>query len=350
MTDLNKTVKGGKLTAGDRDLLRTLFGIDTRALAAVRVGLSLILIVECLLSSLDVGHGPGVWNAVVRNAWLATVPFGIMVLVGYRTRIATIAVWILFGIPIREAMFAPDVLIGLRYYTMVLAFFWMMFLPINAHFSVDKKRGIAAPSGNFLSVAGAGFLIQVLFIYVFSGVIKTFQEWLVVGDALHTILSSEIYPTALGEWITRFPVFLAWSSRAVIALEVVGSLLLFVPLRGLVRRRIFLVAAFIAMHIGMALLMKLGSFPLVMIVIWLVFLPGRFWDRLTGTSLEAEHIDKYRTRNLVAWSALGFITLSSLMTWFFYPDLQGFPLVVQQVGKFLLLYQQWTMFSVPSSI
>src|SRR5690606_21374610 len=134
-------------------------------------------------------------------------------------------------------------------------------------------------------------------------------EWLVSADALYTILTSDSYPTAFGEWMTRFPALLAWRARYGIAIEVFGSLLRFVPQRGLVCRRVVLVAAFVALHIGMALLMELGSFPLVMIVVWLVFLPGLFWDRVTGTNLGAEHVDTNTTRNRVAWGALGFITL-----------------------------------------
>ena len=61
-------------------------------------------------------------------------------------------------------------------------------------------------------------------------------------------------------------------------------------------------------------------------------------------------VDRNRSRNITATVALGFIIVSNAFTWLYYPVQEGFPAVWQTVGRYLLLYQQWAMFSVPSSL
>ncbi len=333
----------------DRQVLGLLFAIDTRALAALRIGLGLLLIFQGLTSHLGVGVEGEPWGWVVHFSWLVAVPFAVMLVLGYMTRWAVIGSWLFLAIPVREALLT-GVSVPLQHYTLLLFLFWMMFLPLNGHLSLDARHEVPVERGQILSVASAGLLIQIFLIYLFAGVTKNLGEWFVEASALETLMANPTYATALGEWAGRFPALLSLGSRLTVILEIAGSLLLFVPLRGIQARRVVLVSAFILFHVGMGALMNLRTFPLVMIVVWTAFLPGAFWDRVTRAHPTELLVDSTPSKTIVASVALSYILVSNLVTWLYYPATGGWPAVWQEVGRHLVLYQQWAMFSLPSSL
>ncbi len=318
------------------------FGVDTRSLAAVRVGLSALIIIEWFVE----GAPDGVTGLVGVSRWLL-LPLAAVHLLGLRTAVTSVLVWVSYGIPVRADLLTPGVEVHLGRYCIVLILFWFMFLPVGEHLSW-QARGRRQPRV-VLSAASAGLLLQFFVIYFWAGATKHFGEWLFQRTALHDVLSNPEHGTALGMQMLDFPTLLALGSVATVAVEVVGSLLLFLPYRGIAGRRVFLVGVFILFHIGMAAFMSLQFFPYVMMVGWLVFLPSAFLDRLTRTKARTE-ADRSPLRNSVAGVALAYVLVSSLITWLYYPANEGWPGVVQEVGRHILLYQQWAMFSVPSSL
>jgi hypothetical protein len=115
------------------------------------------------------------------------------------------------------------------------------------------------------------------------------------------------------------------------------------------------VPMFIALHAGIAAFMGLGLFPYVCMAVWLVFLPSGFWDKVWSLirpeALATQLlIDRSRLRNWLALTAVLVATVSNAITWLFFPDLEGFPDFWQAMAGRLVLYQQWAMFSVPSSL
>ena len=330
-----------------------MFEIDTRALTAVRIGLASIILFQSLTTPLPVDPGPGLGNLIVDYVRVLIVPFALMLLLGYRTRIATIACWVLYGLPLRPELFTPGGLLPLESYMVTLFLFWGAFLPLGAHLSIDsRRRAPSARPGRILSVASAAFLIQMFIIYFSAGVTKDMGEWVVQATALETIFGLPTYTGDLGRAMLAFPVILAVGSVVTILLEIVGSLLLFVPGKALPTRRMVITLAFIGFHLALAVFMSpIGRFPYVMMVVWLVFLPAAFWDRVTRRPMVMEPIvDINRVRNVGASIALFYAFVSNFITWMYYPATEGFPAFWQSIGKSLLIYQQWAMFSVPSSL
>lgn len=317
--------------------------VDTRALAVVRIGLAAIVLVEWIADP------PGVASGLVEVARWATLPAASALLLGYRTRLATVLTWIAYGIPVRADLLTPGTPVHLGRYSLVLLLFWSMFLPNGDHFSYDSRRDGGRPPRFVLSVASAGLLIQFFVMYFWAGATKNVGEWLVERTALADVLAHPDHGSSLGQAVLDFPQLLGLASVATVIIEVVGSVLLFVPHRGITRRRIYLVGVFIAFHVGMAAFMTLQFFPYVMMVGWLVFLPPAFWDRMWGGQPEA-HVDTHKARSLLAGTALGYVLVSSVITWLYFPAREGFPAVLQEIGRHILLYQQWAMFSVPSTL
>lgn len=318
------------------------FGVDTRALAAVRVGLSAIVIVEWFVE----GAPDGLAGLVEGARWVL-LPLAVVHLVGVRTGVTSVLMWIAYGIPVRADLLTNGTEVHLGRYCIALILFWFMFLPVGEHLSWQARGRSQARV--VLSVASGGLLLQFFVIYFWAGATKHLGEWLLQRTALFDVLSNPEHGSALGMKLLDYPALLAVGSVATVTIEVIGSLLLFLPYRGIGTRRVILVGAFILFHIGMAALMTLQFFPYVMMVAWLVFLPPAFLDRLTRTKAKSES-DPSPLRNVTAGVAMAYVVVSSVVTWLYYPANEGWPAVVQEVGRHLLLYQQWAMFSVPSSL
>lgn len=330
----------------DRETLESLFAIDVRSLAAMRVGLASILLYDSIrsLSSPQAG-------ATVTFTAIAVLPLAGALLVGFKTRWATALCWLIYGIPIRQALLEPGVSIFLGKYMVALFLFWSLFLPTDARYSVDR-RSFARGPGKILSIASAAVLVQIFFIYFFSGLNKDIGEWVLHPSAMKTVLGSTGFGNNLGRVVAQADAAMAVVSVLTIVLEVVGALLLFLPGKHLPRLRVILVSAFIAFHLGMAIFMNLGIFPFVMMSVWLLFLPSSVWDRVTNevTQDVAPAIDRNVVRNVTAAAALLYITVSNYITWAFFPADSGLAAQWQQVGVYLLLYQQWAMFSIPTTL
>ena len=198
-------------------------------------------------------------------------------LVGYRTRLATVVVWVLmFSIQSRNPLVDAHDATLLR-----MLLFWGMFLPLGAHWSVDRvlKAAPARLSMRFFSLATVGLSMQIAFMYWFAAVLKSGPEWRVDGTALYYALSADQYVEPIGAYLLQFPALLKVLTFGTIALEAFGPFLLFCPvLTGPVRTGA--VMAFMGFHFGIWLTMDVGMFPYISAFCMVWFLPGWFWDKV----------------------------------------------------------------------
>src|SRR5215207_774741 len=279
-----------------------IFGADLRSLAAFRMvlaGLVLldlagrapdlyahytdggvlprdILLQEALLDrwqfSLNLMSGELLVQALLFGV---TALAALALLVGYRTRLMTMIVWVLvISIQVRNPMVdnAGDTLLR-------LLLFWGILLPLGAHWSVDRALKAAPPrlSMRFLSLATVGLFLQIAFVYWFTAILKWGPEWRVDGTALYYALSIDEYATPVGAYLYQFPTLLKVLTFATIGLEAFGPFLLFSPFfTGPVRTGTVL--AFMSLHLGIWLTMPLGVFSWVAAFCMVCFLPSWFWD------------------------------------------------------------------------
>jgi hypothetical protein len=188
--------------------IKEMFSIDLRSLALFRIGLASILLYDlCKRWKYVTAHYTDVgilsrdgarvfWgdrtivslNLLSGEAWFQSLLFTIavlfvlMLLVGYRTRLVTILSWILLvSIQVRNPMIIQggDQL-------MRIATFWAMFLPLGARYSIDSvRRPIFQDSSNYYSTASLVYVMQIVFVYVFSALFKmNSSEWMVDGSAI----------------------------------------------------------------------------------------------------------------------------------------------------------------------
>jgi len=289
------------------ELATSMFGLDLRSLALFRMALGVLVLMDLA------GRVPGMRahytdeGVLPRSLLVSSVSqwrwslmkldgsYGFQVVVfigaalacigliaGYRTQVMAVLVWIfLFSIQVRNPMVssAADTLLRLMV-------FWGMLLPLGAMWSLDARyqRERPAVSRAFLSVAGAGLILQIAMMYWFTAWMKSGDQWREDGTALYLATGAGQLTRPFGVFIHQFPDLLKVLTFASLFFEFLIPFLLFWPLgRGWVR--LAGIAGILGFHGGIALMMDVGIFPWVNTLSMMALLPALFWDRLVPQAL-----------------------------------------------------------------
>lgn len=343
-----------------------LIEIDLRSLALFRIGVAVTVLVDLAarVRDLDALYGArGVlppelartlWDARVAVSpftWLAPWPAWLWVGVAV---LALAAVGLAFGLAPRLSAAAAWVLLaalqdrnpalymsGDRY--LLLLLMWCILLPTGARLSLRP----ASPGITRLrSWAGAGLLLQIVLVYVLTGLKKTGAEW-VDGTALWYALNQEQYVTAAGQWLRSQAALIGALSRVVKWVEIFGPLLVLSPLRNAVARSLA-VGLFWALHLGLHTFQAIGVFQLVGIAAWSVFLPSALWNRFAPDE-STQRIQPAPWAERLALVPLSYLLLVMVYTATglvvrgtpHYPV----PASVDRIATVLHLQEGWAMFS-----
>jgi hypothetical protein len=378
--------------------LRQLFGIDVRSLALFRIVLALLALGDIVDRALnlsahytDKGVLPRAallsepdltWSFslhlvsgnVFVQLWLflCAALAAILLLLGWHTRTMTLILW-LFFVSVHERN--PLILNGADSLLRLL-FFWAIFLPLGSIVSFDSRRNnIEVQHKLYFSCASAGILLQVVFLYFFSVIHKSGDEWRIHYTALYYALSIDHYRTALGTLIYGFPVVLSILTFSVFWFEALGPAFLFSPfMTGPVRT--ITAWGFVILHSGIWLAMSIGSFPWIAGLSMVIFFPAWFWDNIDSlrernrvqiarlsrwwrksretfqVSVAALPVDRESPRK--KWLSRSFlwsnVFCAICIVYIFAWNLTTishfrFPPSVEAIGLFLRLDQSWDMFS-----
>ncbi len=305
---------------------RDTFGLDLRSLAVFRIGLGGTLLLDLalrvpdlqrfytdsgiiprgafdsydpLLPSLHMLSGD---YAVQAGLFAVAAVFACMLIVGWRTRLATVLSWFLLqSLHARNGTIlnSGDVLLRCM-------MFWAMFLPLGACLGFDaRRRTIRPPRRVVFGMASVGLYAQLMLMYIMTAIFKTGDAWL-DGSALYYALSFDhLAPDWLascllstapleqvlgGSTISALhamglpvlgatPWVTAVLTYATLVFEYVGPLLLLCPWRRRITRAL-LVTVFIGFHVATDICLAIGLFALICIVAWLACIPGWLWDRV----------------------------------------------------------------------
>ena len=346
------------------NLLRRIFSIDLRTLAALRIGTGLLLLIDLYQRAGDLtahysdsGLMPRavVIDKILESPWcisvhlmsgataveallfaVAAVLAGCL-LVGFHTRLCSVGSWfLLLSLHYRNPMVLQGGDVLLR-----MLLFWGMFLPLGAKLSVDSLLQPAKPTSramSFFSIATVAMLLQLAFMYWFSVLLKKDPVWFRDYTAVFCALSLEHFVTPLGKLLLPYHTLLNALTFGTLWLEGLGPVLAL--LSGLFRWpiRVTLILMFAAFHLTMGLCLELGLFSIICCVAWLAYLPGGFWDSLQRLkhyrSLTArirvlnEHLSAKLTRQFRSYPNRGTIQAPFNYTSF----------LTQIIAAFFLLY------------
>ncbi|WP_293368625.1 HTTM domain-containing protein [Nevskia sp.] len=281
--------------------LDMMFGVDLRSLALFRVLLGGVLFVDlCVRASdlttfyTDVGVMPrdwllavnGLWRISLHSAngetWFVGLLFAVEMLaalcvaIGWRTRSALIVAFVLNASLLNRN---PMVLLG-GDILLTCLLFWAIFLPVAARHSLDAALSRTPPpaSHHHRSWASAGVLLQVMSVYFFSAVLKSGADWH-NGTAVDYALAIDGYATPLGQWLKTFPALTTALTHYVFWLELLGPILVFVPIFSRITR-FAVMAMLMVMHIGFIFCLELGPFPYISLTSLTTLAGGWIWDFL----------------------------------------------------------------------
>jgi hypothetical protein len=315
--------------------------------------------------SLHAAHGQAWFQGLL--FLIAMVAAGAM-LIGYRTRLATIISWLLLvSLQNRNPIILDGGDVMLR-----MLLFWSIFLSLSERFSVDQlhhKTPDQVPSYRYW-VPELCLMLQVAYVYVFAGIIKYYEPSWKAGTGLYYAFATDQFSTSLGKWIANQSWDLSLLNHSVVYAETFAPLLLFIPF-ATHWFRLSAVIIFWGMHLSIVATLNVGLFSLIGMVGWIGFIPEMVWQKI-GVRCTALH--NLFNRILVAASKffqpahqmpiknrfrkpMGDLStvivaaLGILVGWYnlsTIPQLHiRFPSELHPISSTLRLDQKWSMFSRP---
>jgi len=366
----------GHEKAEEEGVFRRLFGLDLRSLAAFRIALGALVLVDLFLRAhdlrahyTDTGWLPRealadvparAWHSSLHELggsweWAAALfllhaALGLALLVGYRTRLAGLGVWLMtLSLQARNPMVLDGADMLLRH-----LMFWSLFVPLGARWSLDARRDpeLTAAPGRVAGLATAALALQPVLLYEFAAMTKVQPEWISEGTGVYYALMLDQLVKPLGKWLLAFPDLLWGINWATLVWEYLGPLLLFSPWRT-PRVRLLAMLGFVGLQLGFGQTIRLMLFPWCSTLALVPLLPSEFWDALARRWPGLAHpeaaggppLDPGPTANRVAGVLFLYTFLWNVQT---LPEPPfRFPPVVQAPGYLLRLEQWWYLFAPP---
>jgi len=372
--DTQRSSTASKLGARLRRELKPVFSIDLRSLALFRVSLALLLFAEICDRALGFTAyytDRGVLPSAVMNELMTHHPSllllsdseiyaacffviaglsSIMMLVGWRTRIATIVMFIaLSSIQTRNPLINHNGDALMRYLLM-----WGMFLPLGACYSLDaRSKRVRRDAGSVYSVASAALLLQGLFVYFVVAVSKFQYDIWWAGNSLWSVLQIDSYVRPFGEFLLNYPDLVALMAHGSMVMEALFPMLLFSPWQR-DRARTLCVLLATLFQLNIFVVASIGTFQPLTILTLFPFLPAWFWDRFTKVTPAQRSIAAPESKSTAMW--LGHVAATSLVSVLLAytvvsnlsalrKDKHSLPEPLASIGFALNLDQRWRMFA-----
>jgi uncharacterized membrane protein YphA (DoxX/SURF4 family) len=349
--------------------LKTSFQLDVRALSLMRIGVALVVLADLFIRAQDLsafftndgfwstkmlynfGWQPGYWSLHTLNGsygymvllFCIHAVFALQLLLGYKTRLATLLVWI-FTISLHNRnlfiLQSGDDLLR-------LVLFWGLFLPWGNAYSIDSKK--MATRKNYFTVATMGYLLLIASVYFFTVCFKNSTEWRTDGTAIYFALSLDQIRLPMGDWLYEYPMLMKGLTYFVFVLELLIPLLILIPFkRSWARLSAFVLL--IILHIGIGFTLYVGLFYVINMVTAIGLIPSSFFDQFERFRIS--NVNKIKRKSVYAFQyvsatlsfgviAICLILNLSFMNWFSYELNSSFNTVV----NVLRLNQYWGMFS-----
>lgn len=371
-----ESLESGKLEK--QNLLHRVFAIDLRTLAFFRIAIGVVLCGDMLERLWNVrvyytndGLLPNqaiteIFGSAIRFTSLhyhtgshvgmqaAMLLVGVIaalaLTLGWQTRVATIVSWGLFislNRRVSSMCSGGDDL-------MRLMLFWSIFLPLGARWSLDAMRQSARglsprlPQKEFFSAATVAILLQLCYVYLFTGIFKAMSPVWQDGTAVQIALQYEVHVRPWGLALNEQSSLLRLLTFATLVAELLIPMVMLLPMKRPWLRLVG-VMAMVSFHLGILFCMRIGTFPFVCIACWMIFLPGFVWDRFTAEDVSTSSPQTSSSRvweqsdlvSTVVITLLLFVTLYNLLTLQPSRRLLG---KVKTFAKLSRLDQDWKMY------
>lgn len=370
----SKTRKRIERESGVIRKIEELFGIDLRSLAVFRIGLALVLLVDQINRSAELGtfytddgllprtlllqqfqypsrlslhlmNGSALFEIIL---FLIAETLAVALLFGWRTRLVTFLSWFfLMSMHVRNPMVLHS-----GDYLLRMLLFWSMFLPLGARYSVDSALNSSKKElpGRILSMGTVALWGQVILVYGFASFSKWGDPAWQEGRAVSQALSTAQYANPLSLTFLHFPAVLKFLNYVVLFFETLGPLLLFIPVfTGPIRT--VTIVGFFCLQLGFGLGLVLGNFPWVASVAMLPFVPSWVWEKIserlgipqTDLGYSPPTLGRSRFANFFAFFLFIYVVFLNVSEY----SRVRMPQSLSWIGEALYFDQTWSMFVPP---
>ncbi|MFL5752338.1 MAG: HTTM domain-containing protein [Bacteroidia bacterium] len=277
------------------------YSLDLRALALMRAGIGIILITDLIIRANSIiAHYTDEGVMPVRDLPFYSNPlnfsfhslsgnlnlqvflfscsfiFAVLLFLGYKTRLATLASWILLcSLQARNPLIEQGGDDLLR-----LTLFWGMLLPWGKRYSLDSLKSTGTLSDNScFTFPALGFGMLVFSVYFFSALLKTSAEWHEEGSALYYAFSLDQLVLPLGKVIYPHEQLLKFLTHLSYCTELIAPCLLLMPFFNSFFRTSGIIAL-LSLHLGISLTLFVGLFFLIGIITTIGLLPSPLMDKI----------------------------------------------------------------------
>ncbi len=291
--------------------------IDTRSLAVFRIFVGLLIVADLLLRSrnfsfyyTDDGVVPqslatelsadGAFSiyhlttdpTLIAGLFVLQGLIAIQLIVGYKTRIATILSFLL----VVSLDHHNPLVLSYADTLFRLLLFWAIFLPLGERWSIDAVHAGREPRASVAGIASALILGQMVFMYFLNWYHKSQDELWTGGDATPLIMGLDDMTYLLAGTLRQFPALLELGTYLWYYM-LMGSWLL-ILLVG--RKRMALVALFMGGHASFIVTVRIGAFPYVALAGLTLFLQAQFWRDLRAVvdwlEVDTSRVSGFRSR------------------------------------------------------
>jgi hypothetical protein len=209
----------------------------------------------------------GLWQVQVLLFALAA-GLAAALLVGYHTRLATAASWLLL-----VSLQNRNVFIGQGGDDLLrMLLFWGFFLPWGRVWSWDARQQPAPARLDYFSAATVAYIVQLALLYWCTALLKNGPEWTQTGTALYYAFSLDQVVLPIGRLLYPHPDLLRFLTFGAYYTELLLPFALFLPV-GVARWRLLVVGVLFGFHLGISLTLYAGLFFLINMASVLGLLP-----------------------------------------------------------------------------
>ncbi|MFP8953445.1 HTTM domain-containing protein [Natrialbaceae archaeon A-arb3/5] len=293
MTDSTSS-RGSEIRARIRQGATDRVRIDTRTLAVFRIFVGLLIVADILLRSrnfayyyTDDGAVPqdlavalssdGAFSVyhftsdptVIAALFALQILVAIQLIVGYKTRLATIVSFLLvISLDHHNPLVTSYADILFR-----LLLFWAIFLPLGERWSIDAVHADRSPRASIANAASALILFQMVYMYIVNGYHKAQEELWISGDATPLVMGLDDMTFLLAEYVREFPTLLQLGGLMWFYMLLFSWLLILL----VGRKRMLFAFLFVGGHAMFAVTVRIGAFAYVALAGLLLFFQAQTW-------------------------------------------------------------------------
>lgn len=293
----------------------TVFQLDYRALAFLRIATSLLVIADLIRRASDLGAHYSDAGIISRSSLLSSEFFhffpsvfllngevwfqgllfiitGIaatLLLFGYKTKLMTVIVWYF----VLSLQTVNPFILQRGDTELIFMLFWGMFLPWEKKFSIDTAYETPPSTPGIATAATAAYIIQVAYVYFFAFLHKFKSAvWSVDFTAVHYAFSMDTYANDIARWFLQFPDLLSFLTLLVLLIQFFALPAILSPIKN-TWTKIIMVSILIMMQLSFLSTLHLGLFPFISITALIVLYPTKVWGWLSKIIYPKETVTIY---------------------------------------------------------